>query len=470
MQESLPPQPAAPSAEALSAAPEAPRPRRWRPRCGELLWRLPARGKFVTIDAMSAADLSSAANDVALRLPNTRAGQAWLDQFDAEDRQLAMRLLSALTLVSQSAFERALQTLILAEAAEIDGPVALYATRELAPDTDYFRDMANPADPMASIDAVGSGADLGSEARIATIIRNLCKTEPEKLLSHPSLERLRAERVRAIFTIDDIIGSGKRTASFLQAMWQSPSVMSWHSRGQISFSALAYSSTAIGEWRVRQLKSEPRVIVVRDCPTLDALPWHDEIGEAIRELCNRYGRRTSRPSMRLGFQKTMAALVFEHGCPNNTPSILWAPVSDKSEWKPLFPDRAVLPEAASAFPPDILARDPIALFSDLMGAETEIPPALLGEAPLGNATTTVLALAAAGVRSRAALSYATGYEIRACAALIDRCIARGYLTATLRLTAAGRAELKETGWPTEPDRVPPRGEDGYYPYQLRGPL
>lgn len=419
---------------------------------------------------MSVADPSSTANDIALRLPNTQAGQAWLDQFDAEDRELAMRLLGALTLVSHSAFERALQTLILAEAAEIDGSVALYATRELALDADYFHDMADPADPMAPLDAVGNGADLGSEARIAAIIRNLCKTAPEKLLSHPSLETLRAERARAIFTIDDIIGSGKRTASFLQAMWQSPSLMSWHSRGHIRFAALAYSATAIGEWRVRQLKSKPRVIVVRDCPTLDALPWHDEIGEAIRELCDRYGRRTSRPGMRFGFQKTMAALVFEHGCPNNTPSILWAPVSDKSEWKPLFPDRTVLPEAASAFPPDIMARDPIALLSDLMGEETEIPPAILGEAPLlGNTTTTVLALAAAGVRSRAALSYATGYDIRACAALIDRCIARGYLTATLRLTAAGRAELKETGWPTEPDRVPPRGEDGYYPYQLRGP-
>ncbi|PZO71584.1 MAG: hypothetical protein DI636_03400 [Pelagerythrobacter marensis] len=418
---------------------------------------------------MSVADSSTSAADIALRLPNTLAGQAWLDQFDAEDRELAIRLLSTLTLVSQTAFERALQTLILAEATEIDGPVALYATRELAPDADYFKDMANPVDPMAALDAVGGGADLGSEARIAAIIRNLCKTAPKKLLNHPSLEMLRAARVRAIFTIDDIIGSGKRTASFLQAMWQSPSVMSWHSRDHIRFAALAYSATRIGERRVRALNSKPQVIVVRDCPTFDALPWHDDIGEAIRELCNRYGRRTSRPGMRLGFQKTIAALVFEHGCPNNTPSILWAPVSDKSEWKPLFPDRTVLPETASAFPPDIMARDPIALLSDLTGDETEIPPAILGEAPLGNITATVLALAAAGVRSRAALSYATGYDIRACAGLIDRCVARGYLTATLRLTAAGRAELKETGWPEEPDRVPPRGEDGYYPHQLRGP-
>lgn len=173
--------------------------------------------------------------------------------------------------------------------------------------------------------------------------------------------------------------------------------------------------------------------------------------------------------MRLGFNKTMAALVFEHGCPNNTPSILWAPSTENRDWHPLFPDRTVLPATASAFPSDIMARDPIATFQDLAGEEAEVPPAILGDAPLGITTVTVLALVAKGVRSRTALSYVTGYDARECAALLDRCVARGYLTATLRLTAAGRAELDESGRPASKlNRVPPRGEDAYYPEQLRG--
>jgi hypothetical protein len=416
------------------------------------------------------ADLTSYADDMALRLPNTTAGRSWLGQFDAADRKTATRVLASLTLVSHSAFERSLSTLILREAEKVEGPVALYATRELEPDTNYFAAMAVAEDPQAPHDAVARGADLGSEARIAAIIRNLCKADPERLLNHPSLETLRESRAKAVFTVDDIIGSGKRTSEFIRAMWHSGSVMSWHSRHQIRFAAIAYSGTEIGIRTVKALKCRPSVVTVRDCPTFDALPWHDEIGEAVTALCNRYGRRTSKPGMRLGFRKTMVALVFEHGCPNNAPSILWAPALE-SGWNPLFPDRTVHPESASAFPPDIMARNPVAILADLSDEdEPELPAAVMGETPLGMTTITVLALAAQGVRSRAALGYATGYDARDCGALLDRCVARGYLTATLRLTAAGRAELGETIRPeARLNRLPPRGEDAYHPSQLRGP-
>lgn len=420
---------------------------------------------------MNPADSSSTSSDFALRLPNTDRGKDWLAQFDAHDQENAARLLGGLTLVSHSAFERAVKSLILSEAVGIDGPVALYATREMDEDIDYYKAMANPDDPMAPLNAVARGADLGSEARIAAIIRNLCKAEPEKLLNHPSLEMLRATRAKAIIVVDDIVGSGKRTAGFIRAMWRSESVMSWHSRHQIKFVALAYTGTRVGIGQVSRLKCNPKVTLVRDCPTFSDIPWHGDIEEAITALCKRYGGRTSRRGMRLGFKKTMAALVFEHGCPNNAPSILWAPVSDDSNWQPMFPDRTVLLEEASAFPPDIMARDPIEMLTELAGdEEPELPPAILGESVLGVTTTIVLALVASGIRSRAALSYATGYDARECASLLDRCVERGYLTATLRLTPEGRAELKEEIRPSERSRwVPQRGEDGYYPQQLRGP-
>jgi len=409
--------------------------------------------------------------DIALRLPHTMAGRAWIGRFDAPDQETATRLLASLTLVSHSAFERSLSTLILTTAAKVAGPAALYATREFETGTDYFAAMADAADPLAPHDAVAKGADLGSEARIATMIRNLCNANPEKLLNHPSLKTLHSTRAKALFVVDDIIGSGKRTATFLRAMWRSVSLMSWHSRHQIHFSAIAYSGTEIGFRTVSRLKCRPKVNVVRQCPTFDSMPWHNEIGNAVISLCDRYGKLTSEPKMCLGFKKTMAALVFEHGCPNNAPSILWAPGLE-GDRPPLFPARTVTPESASAFPPDIMARDPVAILSDLSKEEEFYipPPAVLGASPLGITTISVLALAAQGVRSRAALSYVTGYDAHECGALLDRCIARGYLTGTLRLTAAGRAELGESVRPQpRPSRLPSRGEDAYYPKQLRGP-
>lgn len=124
---------------------------------------------------MSSADSSFIASDFALRLPNTDRGKVWLAQFDADDRENAARLLSALTLVSHSAFERAVTALILTEAARVDGPVALYATRELNEDINYFEVMADPDDPMAPLDAVGgalmSAARCGPPRSSATSAR-----------------------------------------------------------------------------------------------------------------------------------------------------------------------------------------------------------------------------------------------------------------------------------------------------------
>jgi hypothetical protein len=163
-------------------------------------------------------------------------------------------------------------------------------------------------------------------------------------------------------------------------------------------------------------------------------------------------------------------LVFEHGCPNNTPSILWAPQTDKNDWKAMFPDRSVLPPAASAFPPDITGLNPVKLFEDLLDLEEGVPAAVMGAPALGIATITTLALVAEGVRSRTALSYATGYSAKDCTALLDRCVSKGYLTPTLRLTAAGRKEIAAAGRSeSKVRRLPSRGEDAYYPQKLRGP-
>lgn len=409
-------------------------------------------------------------DDAALRLPNTANGKAWLSQFEDEDLELATRLLGALTLVSHSAFERALSRLLQEEAAKIKGPVALYATRETDSSNDYFQVHANAKYPFAPLDAAPRGADLGSEVRIGNMIRNLVKEQPSKFLNHPSLETLRKEQARAIFVVDDFIGSGKRTSEFITSMWHSPSVMSWRSRHQIHFVAIAYSGTKAGIERVRKLKSGPQIYIHRDCPTFDEMPWRQATRNAAISLCEHYGAHTSRRGMRLGFGDSMAALVFEHGCPNNAPAIFWAPKHPKRCWHPLFPDRAVRNEQASAFPPDILARDPVTLLSDLTDQSEKVAAAVSGAPPLGITATTVLALVASGVRSRAALGYATGYDRRACTDLIDECVARGYLTPTLRITAKGRAEL---GAAPDPGRrrlwVPPKGEDTYYPHQLRGP-
>lgn len=414
--------------------------------------------------------MATVSNSNIFNLSQTARCVAWLSQFGKKDLDTATRIISNLTLVSHSAFERALALLIEREARMIAGPIALYATREMEVGATYFKQGRGDSNSRGDIDAVARGSDLGSEARVAALIRNLSKTAPNKYLNHPTIDKMRRTKSRAIFVVDDFIGSGKRTRIFLDSMWLSTTLRSWNSRGSIRVFALAYSSTDIGATLVEGAHCKPEVIHYRTCPTFWDMPWTRSITDQVVALCDLYGKRTSRRSMRLGFKQTMAALVFEHGCPNNAPAILWAPQKEGIEWQPLFPDRAILSQEASAFPADVTRPAPASVLKDAGQKRLAASKALESPGPIGSNILMVLALCASGRRSRAALGYATGLARDECGLTIDDCINRGFLDTMLRVTAAGRAELEYARTLISlPNRLPPKGEDDYYPHQLRGP-
>jgi hypothetical protein len=157
----------------------------------------------------------------------TKRGREWLAQFDSDDHETADRLVDSLTLVSHSAFERALTELIQTHSAEIDGPVALFAAREIDPSSSYFEQAKTQGKDnthLRQVNALAPGSDHGSEARIAAMIRNIAKAERKKFLNHPNIAKMRTAKCRAVFVVDDFIGSGKRALSFLDAMWQDTSI------------------------------------------------------------------------------------------------------------------------------------------------------------------------------------------------------------------------------------------------------
>lgn len=401
----------------------------------------------------------------ARQLSLTLRGKEWLRRFEDADRELAELVLSALTLVSHSEFERTLTAKIVDVANQVEGPVALFATREMESLDLYFKDSSS------TTNAVAPGADLGSEARVAALIRNLAKAYSEKLLNHPSVDDMRAAKCRAIFAVDDFIGSGRRTASFFTSMWKNLSLRSWHSLGLISFWAVTYAATEVGQRRVENSRTGAKVRYARDCPSFRNMPWRKSVQEAALDLFRRYGKRTSKKHMALGYDQVATAIVFEHGCPNNNPAVFWAPSRPRSDWEPLFPQRSVLPTEASAFPPEIARREPTLVLLQAGQRRLSRSGALTRRGPIGTTILTVLGLAAQGIRSRAAIAYATGLAAGDITRILDRCVKWNFLTATLRLTPAGSAELRYAK-SIDPIKngVPPRGNDDYYPVQLRGPV
>jgi hypothetical protein len=398
----------------------------------------------------------------------TAHGQRWLEQFDAADREAARRLVAGLTLVSHSAFDRALDRLIREQAASVNGAVALFAAREVDPSESYFVQAATEQQ-AEGVDAVGRGPDIGSEGRVAGLLRNMARSDPTKFLNHPTVHEMRDAKCKGILVADDLIGSGERTAEFLHSIWQDRTIRSWRSFGYLKhFLAVAYAGTPTGIRVVEKTRCKPRVEIDRESPTFDKLPWTPDLREQVADLCRKYASCTSEPRAALGYRRTMAAIVFEHGCPDNVPAILWASRENGHRWHGLFPGRTVPPAEKSAFPANISQQSPSELLHDAGQARLARADLFSKRNRPDTNTLMVLALVAKRVRETGPLSFATGLSNHECARLLEKCIASDFLTNTLRLTATGRAELDHARRRRSIDvRVPQKGEECYHPQQLR---
>lgn len=414
------------------------------------------------------------------RLIFTAQGQKWLAQFDPLDQEAAKLLLNSLTLVSHTEFRRNLETVILEATQNVPGPVALYAVRELAKETvegsrreavvPFFNQVSISEDGR-SVNAVSHTSDQGSEAIIAQMIRQYCRANPSKFLNHPSKEELRDRKCDALMFVDDYIGSGLRVAEFVEAFWRDKSIVSWLSSKHIKIQVVAYSATDHGLKHVRALKGCPEVYIYRDSPTFAALPISPQKREMLRTLCETYGARAlkKRKRMWLGFRSGMSSIVFEHGCPNNTPAILWDSDDKTGKWIGIFPHRTVESTAASVFPPEIVRGDAVQTLMNVGQTRLAKSGALLRRGELGITILLILGLIAKGQRKRSAISYATGLSSRDCERVLSKCIKWQFLTPERRITPRGLAELSAAKRASfSPKGFLEIGSDYYYPRQLRG--
>lgn len=402
----------------------------------------------------------------SLNLLITERGRAWLEQFAESDRPLVRQLAEMLSLVSIQEFERALQQAILKYSGENEGPIALYAVRE-APRGSTLR-FRNGGD---GLDSVSSGSDVGSEARVAHILRQLSRTQQSQFIRQPSIESLLQLRARHIVIVDDLIGSGERTKSYLDQLWNDPTIKSWWSYKKIQFTVIAYAGTTEGVRNVRRHACSPEVRVHRYCPTLDGSPWPREQRRAVRRLCTSYAMLYALKGWALGFGRSASLMIFEHGCPNNVPNIFWADSKDSTKaWRPLFPGRASTGEVASVFPAELASRTPISvLLAAGQKRVAKVLPAVLGR-PLTKESIIILALLGRGINRVEALAHAAHLEVRECQAILEACLEAGLMSPRRRLTEAGFKELSGLISAAQPRtiRVLDLGEDCYYPCSLRG--
>lgn len=419
-------------------------------------------------------------NFLARKLVLTEQGKRWVAQFDDMDQGTAILLANSLTLISHTEFRRELEALILGSAANIDGPVALFAVRELPKPTQEetwmmpqglpFYSCTSRSEDGRSINSVGATADLGSEAIIAHMIRQLARGNPAKFINHPTLNEMRDRGCRAVFVVDDFVGSGGRVRSFLDSLWLEPTLKSWWSTKLIGFHVLAYSATDHGTKSLKRLKCSPEICVHRDATSFETLPLSFEKKDLIRKLCRDYGARVlkRRKNMWFGYKQGMCSIVFEHGCPNNTPAILWDMKDGTPNWAGLFPHRTISSEIASVFPLEIARGDSVSTLMNMGQTKLAKSGALSRTGEAGQVILIVLALIAKGHRKRATICFATGLNTKDCERIIERCIKWKFVTPQRRLTPRGLAELDAARkFRAQSQTSLDRGSDYYYPQQLR---
>jgi hypothetical protein len=216
---------------------------------------------------------------------------------------------------------------------------ALYPIRE-AEDTPFFGDRRKRPSPIST-----SKPDVGSEFIATHLIKRICGQNSGVAYDHPSISTLKRFRIRRIILLDDIIGSGKRAVDFIKWLLGDSSIKSAISCSDYQVVIVTYAATSTGISKImsdvkisrrRRTTDVIKVVSVQKIDEEAAVSWGSRINE-FTTLAKRYAN-IHNIRFPLGYRDCFSNLVFQHGCPNNCPGLLY---SASSSWIPLFFGRTI---------------------------------------------------------------------------------------------------------------------------------
>ncbi len=287
-----------------------------------------------------------------IRLSESPTSINWLAQFKtALDRALAKQLLDQLKLVSSREFETSIEGELIRLQKRLKKRIAVYPIVPPVPDGIVGYDQFEGAialDESNNRREIGRRRKYGSEDRVGHI---LAKLQDRFKLSNgvsliecsPTIKQLKTQKIQHIVFVDDVCGSGKRVHDYWKSVPRS--IKSLLSFGRIKLWILMYAVTPSGKRMIRRaMPNFPIVNLITVLPDADLL---DALEASVISLCERYSERLGWNSgSALGYRRSACSIVFEHGCPNNLPHILWG---SGAGWRALFPDRSIPIEIRSYF-------------------------------------------------------------------------------------------------------------------------
>jgi hypothetical protein len=410
-----------------------------------------------------------------MALADTEKTTTWLTRFEKGDQSAAFDLTNSILEVSYHDFMNGLMGLILVRSKRADGPIALYAEREIKawrgiPNRLFKETKSKPrrasgssVQPVSPIRAYAP--EVGSEGIIAHLITELSRLHPKLFINHPGPDRIRKHRIRRFFLVTDLIGSGERASKYLEAAWRVHSVRSWHSLKLLKFEVLAYSATDAGQRRVRKHACQPEVYYVQSCPTINT-SFPTGVAQRMKNLCAKYDPIDHDPVESLGHRGSGALLVFAHGAPNNLPRLFH---KRSTRWTPLFPSK-VTASFRARFARDSSLNGLAARMKRIRQTRLSKSLYLIAAHPDARLLLLVLSALTRGPRFDEALSQKTRLTIPEIKALIDNAKSLAWIDDKRRLTDEGHRQLEyaRTWRPAQPPVVF-AADEPYYPQQLRAP-
>lgn len=289
-----------------------------------------------------------------LRLSEHPLSQQWLAQFrTSEDRVLAAQLINQLKLVSSREFEAGIEQALTNLQSQLQTTIAVYPIAPPIPDDIASYDAFTggvPKDENSQSREIGRRRKFGSEDRVGHVLAKLQDrfkrgTGASSIECAPTLTQLKTQGIRHIVLVDDVCGSGKRITDYWQSIPRH--IKSLLSLKRYELWIVLYAMTPKGKSALaRAMPNFPLSHLIAVLPVTDL---QGLLAPELRTLCENYAELIDMKSSGFGYRGSSCPIVFEHGCSNNLPVILWA---KRKGWEGLFPNRSIPTAMRSCFDED----------------------------------------------------------------------------------------------------------------------
>jgi len=406
------------------------------------------------------------------RPSQTTRGSAWLTNFGPADRPAAELLIDSLQIADSTTVRIGIrEQLELVGGRLRDGTAVLLpvlAEEDIKTSPDFSGPHVayqtfSPGDPIASTP--------GSEGAIGNLVRELtgeqAGREPSFWL-HPGtdVDELCRRRCRLLVLVTDYAGSGTQAQRYANAFARHPRLRSWRSFGWLRVVIVAYAASASAHQVLQNARSIDAVLVARPAASFETAQWTEDERRQVTNICHRYlNSRQRRGGGALGYGDSAGLFVMHTGVPNNIPLILR---NRRTGWHRFFEGRVFPADLASELGAYIVNRDLGAVVTKANQARISraIESGRL-RAPV-DLLVVILALVAHKQQTVTRIAYELNESEVQIRKHLDFLVGAGFMTSSLQITGAGRAELRAA---RRLDRIATSGLEGsdepYYPQRLR---